>query len=505
MPWRRRMQQQNTIVRRGNRHEEFILALVGTGPTWELLVGILGRGEFAEAFPWIRLAGWVTGDADIPRLLPEPFANTPEYADCAALFAANPDLHMVCDLTPDGSGMAELRRTAPNGVALISKETVLNFCSATAEGTLVIGGGARLRRERSLFSALIDQIEQEVLILDGKGRILDINHHALQMRGGAKADYVGRVCSELEGMDLCCDDESCLYARAIETGQGITERYTKVTPDGRMRYFRLYGFPVGDEKVHAKRLVLMRSDITAHVQIEQRLQQAQKMAAIGELSTYIAHEIRNPLFAIGGFANSLLRTPSLDNGAREKVRIILEESRRLDEILKSIINFARPTDHAVGDVDVNEVAVQTVDLMGIGGEDRHIAIGLDLASDLPKVHGNAEMIKQCLINLVKNAQEALADGGAILVRSRFSGSTVYLEVEDDGPGIPPELHEQVFSPFFSTKDKGSGLGLAMTRKIIGEMGGKVHLASQPGKGTTISLALPPALAVIAKTRVPDHE
>ncbi len=493
------MQQQNTIVKRGARHEEFVLALVGSGPTWELLMGILSRGEFAETFPWVRMAGWVTFDAGMPLLLPEPFANTPEYKDCETLFAANPDLQLVCDLTPDGSGMAALRACAPTGVALITEETVRQFCSATAEGALVIGGAARLRRERNLFSALIDQIEEEVLILDSRGRIIEINGHAVQKWGGTKADYIGRACRDIDGLDMCCGaSEVCPYEKAMTSGQRVSEIYTKVTPDGRMRYFRVYGFPIGDEYSHSKRLVLMRSDTTAHVQIEQRLQQSQKMAAIGELSTYIAHEIRNPLFAIGGFANSLLRAPSLDEAAREKVRIILEESRRLDEILKSIINFARPTDQTVGEVAVNEVAEQTVELMGIGGEDRHIAIKLELAPDLPKAHGNAEMIKQCLINLIKNAQEALSEGGAVTVRSRFAEAMVYLEVADDGPGIPPELHEQVFSPFFSTKDKGSGLGLAMTRKIIGEMGGKVLLASQPGKGTTVSLALKPALAVIPK-------
>ncbi len=492
------MQQQNTIIRRNPNREEFSLALVGCGPTWELLMGILGRGEFAVTFPWVRLAGWVTFGADVPPL-PESFAHTPEYSDCETLFAANPDLNLACDLTPDGTGMQAMRRAAPFGTALITEETVREFCAVTAEGRMVIGGGARLRRERSLFAALIDQIEEEILILDSNGRIMEINAHAVDKRGGDKTDYIGRFCRDIDGLDLCCGaDEVCPYEKAMASGNRISEIYTKVTPDGRMRYFRIYGFPIGDEASHTKRLVLMRSDTTAHVQIEQRLQQSQKMAAIGELSTYIAHEIRNPLFAIGGFANSLLRLPTLDEAAREKVRIILEESRRLDEILKSIINFARPTDHDVGEVDVNETAESTVDLMGIGGADRHIAIRLELAPDLPKAHGNAEMIKQCLINIIKNSQEALAEGGLIVVRSRFAGNTVYVEVEDDGPGIPPELHEQIFSPFFSTKDKGSGLGLAMTRKTIGEMGGKVLLASQPGKGTTVSLALKPALAVMPK-------
>jgi signal transduction histidine kinase len=264
-----------------------------------------------------------------------------------------------------------------------------------------------------------------------------------------------------------------------------------------MRHFRIYAFPVPAEKGPTRRVVLMIGDTTSHVQIEERLQQSEKMAAIGELSTYIAHEIRNPLFAIGGFANSLLRSASLDETARGKARIILEESKRLDGILKSILNFARPTDQAVGEIDTNSVAHQTVNLMGIGGDERRIELGLDLADSLPIVRGNAEMLKQCLINLVKNAQESMPDGGHIVVRTRLAGPNVLVQVQDDGPGIPADLHERVFSPFFSTKDKGAGLGLAMTRKIIEEMGGRVHLASRPGSGTTVSLTLRPALAVDA--------
>ena len=480
------------------RSGPFTLAFVGSGPAWDLLAGILSRDEFVETFPLVSVAGRVAEGAGNSANLPGPLRNIPLYPDCASLFAAHPDIAMACDFTADGSGMAELRRTAPEGVSLITAPDMRRFCGASTDGSLFIGGGARLRRAREIFSTFIDQVDGEVLVLDASGRVLDMNQNVVNSLGGAKADYIGRFCHNVVDLDICDDESGCPYMNVLQNGQKRSEVYTRVTKEGRMRHFRLNAFPLADDSGVARRLVVMRMDTTAHVQIEQRLQQSEKMAAIGELSTYIAHEIRNPLFAIGGFANSLLRTPSLDEAAREKVRIILEESRRLDEILKSIINFARPTDQTVSEVDANKVAEQTVELMGIGGEERHIDLALNLAENLPKVRGNAEMLKQCLINLVKNAQEAMPDGGKIAVRTRRSGDVVFLEVEDNGSGIPPELHEQVFSPFFSTKDKGAGLGLAMTRKIVGEMSGKVYLSSQPDKGTTISLALKPVLDVTSE-------
>ncbi len=473
----------------------FTIALVGNSRIWQLLIGILGREEFIESFPWVRIVGRVAGKNAAGEPLPPAMAAVPVYPDCAELFAAHPDVAMVCDLSGDGSGMEELRRTAPPSTTLITEEAVHLFCRATAAGSLVIGGGARLRRARDIFTTIIDQIEEDVLVLDQSSRIVDVNSHLVDRLGGGKDDYIGRTCADLQTLDVCYDEAMGVFEQTVHSGKRMAQMYSKVTDDGRMRHFRIYAFPIAAEVGHTHRVVLMRSDTTAHVQIEQRLQQSEKMAAIGELSTYIAHEIRNPLFAIGGFANSLLRSTSLDDTAREKARIILEESKRLDDILKSILNFARPTDQAVGEIDTNLVASQTVELMGIGSDERHILIAAELAPELPKVRGNAEMLKQCLINIVKNAQEAMPQGGAIRVRTRLVGANVLLQVQDDGVGIPPELHERVFSPFFSTKDKGAGLGLAMTRKIIEEMGGRVHLSSQAGKGTTISLTLRPMLAV----------
>ncbi len=486
----------------------YTMALVGLGPAGQMLAGLLAREEFTETFPWVKLVGWVPCNGEEPHL-EALFGAGPDFArypTCEALFEAYPELDMACDLSPDGEGMQLLLGASPGRTTLITEKTVRRFCELTAEGVFVIGGAAKLRLARDMFTTLMDQVDEDILVLDSNGQVVDCNRHVLDRLGLSKSDCLGRPCGSMDGGEACRADTTCAYHEVMRTGEKVFSKFSLVTPDGRMRYFRVIAFPVVRAGETVRRVVLMRSDITDKVQIEQRLQQSEKMAAIGELSTYIAHEIRNPLFAIGGFANSLLRSPSLDDSAREKARIILEESKRLDEILRSILNFARPTDQAVAEVDVNFVAAQTVELMRIGGEERRIDLRQDLTPELPKVRGNAEMLKQCLINLVKNAQEALpSEGGSITVRTSLRGGRVYVDVADTGQGIPPELQEQVFSPFFSTKDKGAGLGLAMTRKIIEEMGGKVILQSQTGVGTTITLILLPVLAVSDEQRNPDRD
>ncbi len=151
-------------------------------------------------------------------------------------------------------------------------------------------------------------------------------------------DFLGKTNVNLQKTETACLTTQSFFDRVIAEGRQITETYTDVRPDGRVDYYHVNAFPLRDNDRKISRLILTRRNTTEEMQIEQRLYQSQKMAAIGELSTYLAHEIRNPLFAIGGFANALLRIPSLDEPAREKARIILEESQRLDDILKSIIN-----------------------------------------------------------------------------------------------------------------------------------------------------------------------
>lgn len=360
-----------------------------------------------------------------------------------------------------------------------------------------------LQRERTLLSTVIDQIPDDVILLDHAGCVVEINAAAVARSGGKREDYVGRpgwrslgnfngMCASPEGPEGCGEEQA--LDQAIRRGERHEHVQTRVDEQGRMHYYRVYSYPVLDPDGSLRHTVVLRRDITQRTYMERRLQQSEKLAAVGELSTFIAHEIRNPLFAIAGFANSLLRTAGLDEKSREKVSIILEESNRLDTILKSILNFARPTQGKAGQVDVGEVGRQTMELMAIGCQTQGIEVKMDIAPGLPLAKGDPELLKQCIINMVKNSIEAMPGGGVLTLRCHVRGDRVVLEVEDTGRGIPAEYLGEVFNPFFSTKDKGSGLGLAMTKKILDEAGGGVELESEVGKGTRVRLILAPLTA-----------
>lgn len=238
---------------------------------------------------------------------------------------------------------------------------------------------------------------------------------------------------------------------------------------------------LADFSIHGDdELAQLGKNLTAMVH---RLQAAEKYAAIGEFSTYIAHEIRNPLFAIGGFANTLLRMPNMDSTSRQKIQIILKESTRLDNILRTFINFSRPLEVAMIPVEVNRVIHEILEILDLSNNEPQVKLRLFLADDLDQVRGDPELIKQCLLNLIKNALSTMPKGGYLDIRSHNGVDNVILEITDTGEGLPREIVDHPFNPFIS-------LELAMTRKIIIDLGGDLHLESNATTGTSSVLRLP---------------
>ncbi len=422
----------------------------------------------------------------------------PVYGDFREMLSAHPDINLVIEACNQPALLAELRCELPTGVILLERAAASFFIQLMEQDQLGLAFRIDQYNTLSMLTTVIDQMVDEILFLDAQGTVVSCNQAACARWGGAKKNVVGKNVNEvLAGMTILHEGDGPdinPFERTRETGKPAEAVVSEVGEDGLARYYRVYTHPVMD-MAELSHVVLVRRDITQRTQMENRLQQSEKLASIGELSTYIAHEIRNPLMAISGFANSLLRKAEMDEPSRDKLGIILDESKRLDAILKSVSNFARPMDAKSEEVDVNQVARTTMEVMGIGSDQQGIDIRLDLADKLAKAKADPELITQCLINLVKNAQEALAGGGTLIVRTALRGRRVLLEVEDNGPGIPAKIRDQLFSPFFSSKGKGAGLGLAMVRKIMDQIGGDVRLSSREGKGTKVSLLLPPALAV----------
>ncbi|MBU1229810.1 MAG: PAS domain-containing protein [Proteobacteria bacterium] len=421
----------------------------------------------------------------------------PVYPGWGPMLGAHPEITMVLETTGRPELTRDLRLGLPTTISLVERAAASFFLRLLTSDQMWVACKIDLLHTQTLLKNVIDQLKEEIALTDEQGRVMDCNKAVLERLGLTKAQVTGRPLRSFFTLPETATPNgkpSSPLALALSTRQNAETTLSEVDQEGRMHYLREYAYPILDDAGEARNVLYIRRDITDRTHMEQRLQQSERLASIGEMSTYIAHEIRNPLFAISGFANQLLREATQDK-EKEKLGIILAESRRLDGILKSILTFARPTESAPGLSDVNRIVRDTMDLMGMACESQNIEPILNLTTDIPLVKADPELIKQCVINLVKNSVEAMPLGGLLTVRTGLAPAHVLLEVVDTGEGIPPEVRDKVFSPFFSTKGKGSGLGLAMIKKILDDLGGSVELASIPGEGTRVTLLLPPHLAV----------
>jgi len=217
---------------------------------------------------------------------------------------------------------------------------------------------------------------------------------------------------------------------------------------------------------------------------EQGDAQLDRLAAVGNAVAFIAHEIRNRLTTIGGYAHMIEGRPNEPDRVRRQAGIILQSSSRLEQMLAEVMEYSRPrerprTPHSLNDL-VNETAAHLAASVPAG-----MALELALDPATPEVVMDPGAIEQVIINLVRNAAEAAGEGGAVKVSTKPAAGGATLEVADNGPGIPAEVQSRIFEPFFTTKRTGSGLGLSICRKIVSDHGGEISVASEPGAGTTI--------------------
>lgn len=221
----------------------------------------------------------------------------------------------------------------------------------------------------------------------------------------------------------------------------------------------------------------------------EQLMRSERFAAVGEAAAYVSHEIKNPLMVIGGLAQQVgrrLEQPEL----QEKLGIIQGEVRRLENFLADLRDFTRPAHPTKEKVNLNEIIHEVHTLMEGEAHKRNITISEHLEPYLPNLEADPGQMKQVLLNLIKNSLEAMDSGGEITLESGVDGPQIWFSVRDTGSGMPPEVLEKIFNPFFTTKEKGTGLGLAVIHKIIVDHHGTVAVESEPDKGTTFVVKLP---------------
>jgi signal transduction histidine kinase/FixJ family two-component response regulator len=367
-----------------------------------------------------------------------------------------------------------------------------------------LGAREAARREERAETELqnvLEWLEEGVVLFDAQENVRVMNTRFQQIAGLAPEE--SGTLRTLEGLIVRLEGQAAEpgafaerwreLARGIEGG--VREELQMARPSPRI--LERAARPVLDAAGRQLGRVEVYRDLTAQRIFQSKLLQTEKLAALGQMVSGIAHELSNPLTSILGYAQRLVARQDA-SGRTQEARQILQEAERAGAILRQLLLNARETLPERRLVSLNQVVLQAMDLQKFGLAAEKIRVELDLDPVLPFVQADPGHLQQVLMNLVGNARQAIEQqgrGGTIRLRTKRIGQQrVHLEVEDNGPGVPRAILARIFDPFFTTKPVGvgTGLGLAIVLSVVREHGGRVHVLSSPEGGAVFQVELPAA-------------
>ncbi|MGZ4819199.1 MAG: two-component system sensor histidine kinase NtrB, partial [Terriglobales bacterium] len=239
-------------------------------------------------------------------------------------------------------------------------------------------------------------------------------------------------------------------------------------------------------------LLTMR-DAESVRRIEDEIELSRRLAAIGRLTSGVAHEVRNPINAIMVHLEVLReKIKQIDPESRRHMDVISSEIQRLDRVVQTLVDFTKPVELRLSDADLRRIVEDVSVLAAPEASRQGVTVKCDLPADPLTIKADADLVKQAVLNIALNGIQAMPGGGALQLVARRDDHLVEVEVRDQGPGIPPEIRDKIFNLYFTTKKTGSGIGLAMSYRVMQLHNGSMEFESQPGQGTTFHLRFPAA-------------
>jgi PAS domain S-box-containing protein len=353
---------------------------------------------------------------------------------------------------------------------------------------------SELQRERDFSGKILSNTQSLILVADTAGLISYANRRWYEA-GFEQRELLGRPLLELAAPGYVRPLADALQA-ILRGGQVDNLELQIMRGNGNAGHFSVNLSPMRDERENITSIVVVMTDITDSAELRDKLVHAEKMAAVGQLVSGVAHEVNNPLTAILGFADLLMENPEIPENARKDLRVILQEAQRTKQIVQNLLSFARQMPPQRNAVQLNLILRRTIQLRSYDFNSHGVDIVETLDEELPDVIGDAHQLQQVFLNIINNAYDAVHEAGRparIEIMTTKAGDAVEVSFRDNGYGISHP--DRIFDPFFTTKEvgKGTGLGLSICYGIVKEHGGEIlcHNNSD-GQGATFIVRFPTA-------------
>jgi two-component system NtrC family sensor kinase len=375
----------------------------------------------------------------------------------------------------------------------------IRLLSTVATHAAVVIANARffemVRRAKDQWETAFDALSEGIAVVDNEGHVRRANRALASLLGIPMPQLIGTLLADaLLGTSHALMELLAATRRGDRTAP-LVARSERLQRTVRVNAARIPG-AAAEQSV-----VVMVEDVTEQQALETQLVQSEKLVAVGQLVSGVAHELNNPLTSIAGLSEFLLEQKELGRKDRGHLQVIQEQAERAGRIVRNLLTFAHKGSGERVPVDLNDVIRRTLSLTSYDMKLNDITVTRDLSSVLPKVHGDRHGLQQVVLNLVTNAAQAVTENPRerprrVTVSTWFDGQ-VHLRVADTGPGIPDDVVQSVFTPFFTTKEpgKGTGLGLSITYSVVESHGGHITVERPTsGGGAAFRVDLPPAPA-----------
>ncbi len=349
------------------------------------------------------------------------------------------------------------------------------------------GSQTRLRKVEAFSDILISSLPIGLIATDNSEKIILFNTFAQELTGITEDQAFGNNTSVFKSIKGI---QEAFHGSDKYKGLQFQKEVQFQSESGEIHTVQLNRMAIIDRGGSFVGSLLMIQDLSHVKRLEKDLRRSERLAALGKMAAGVAHELRNPLSSIKGLALVLQSKFDPDNRDRETAQILVQEVERLNRSISELLDYARPQQLNKTEVDIHGILNKAVSLLAMDAEASGVAIHLDLAREMGPVLADGDKLNQVFLNLFLNAIQAMTDGGTLSVTTRRIDSSIQIIVADTGCGISSDDLPRVFDPYFTTKPDGTGLGMAMSAKIVEEHGGTIIFSSTVGIGTSVLLNLP---------------